>query len=59
MQFNTSGEGVVGPSDQTTPRTPHTAPFLSNKYSETCSATPLRLVEGVDTADQHTPDHVE
>ena len=39
MQFNTSGEGVVGTSDQTTPRTPHTAPLLSSEKSKTHSAT--------------------
>ena len=56
MQFNTGGEGVVGTSDQTTPRTPHTAPFLSTKQSKTCSATPLRTVEGAAYDDRPTTD---
>ena len=56
MQLNTGGEGIVGPSDQTTPRTPHIAPFLSTKKSTTCSTKIPTLVEGVVDADLPTTD---
>ena len=46
MEIISGGQGNVSPSDQTTPRTPHTAPILSTEQSETCSATPPRAVEG-------------
>ena len=56
---HTSGEGGVGPSDQTTPCTPHTTPFLSTEQSATCSYTPLRPEEGATDADQRTTDRAE
>ena len=59
MQLNSGGQGVVGPSDQTTPRTPHTAPFLSIEQSATCSATPPRPTEGAADADRPTIDAAE
>ena len=46
MEIISGGQGNVGPNDQTTPRTPHTAPILSTEQSATCSTTPLRAVEG-------------
>ena len=59
MQFNTSSEGIVGPSDQTTPCTPHTAPFFSTEKLTTRSTTPLRPVEDAAAADRRTPDRTE
>ena len=50
---------VVGPSDQTTPCTLHTAPLLFIEQLATCSATPSRLVEGVANADRPTTDAAE
>ena len=46
MDIISGGQGNVGPSDQTTPRTPHTAPILSTEQSATRSATPPRAAEG-------------
>ena len=46
MEIISGGQGNVGPSDQTTPRTPHTTPILSTEQSATRSATPLRAEEG-------------
>ena len=46
MESISGGQGNVGPNDQTTPRTPHTAPILSTEQSETCSVTLLRETEG-------------
>ena len=46
MDIISGGQGNVGPSDQTTPRTPHTAPILSTEQSTIRSATPPRAVEG-------------
>ena len=59
MHFNTSGEGIVGPSDQTTPCTPHTTPFLSTEQSATRSATPPRPAKGVADDDRPTTDAAE
>ena len=56
MQLCSGGQGVVGLSDQTTPRTPHTAPFFSIEQLETCSVTPPRLAEGAGNAEQPTTD---
>ena len=56
LQPHTGGEGGVGPSDQTTPRTPHTAPFLSTKQSKTHFTTPLRLEKGASDTDRPTTD---
>ena len=53
MEIISGGQGNVGPSDQTTPRTPHIAPILSIEQSATCFATPLRVAEGA--ADVATP----
>ena len=47
MEIISGGQVNVGPSDQTTPCTPHTAPILSIEQLETCSTTPLRPAEGV------------
>ena len=41
MEIISGGKGNVGPNDQTTPRTPHTAPLLSTEQSVTRSTTPL------------------
>ena len=46
MEIISGGQGNVGPSDQTTPRTPHTATILSTKQSETRSVTSPREAEG-------------
>ena len=46
MDIISGGQGNVGPSDKTTPRTPHTAPILSTEQSTTRSATPPRATEG-------------
>ena len=46
MEIISGGQGNVGPSDQTTPCTPHTTPILSTEQSTTCSATPSRAAEG-------------
>ena len=59
LQFNTGGEGIVGPNDQTNPCTPHTTPLLSTEQSKTCSATPPRPVEGAADADRPTTDPAE
>ena len=59
MQPHTSGEGGVGPSDQTTPCTPHTATFLSTKQSKTRSVTTLRPTEGTADADWPTTNPTE
>ena len=56
MEIINGGQGNVGPSDQTTPRTPHTAPILSTKQSATCSVTPPRAAEG--EADGTHPQHM-
>ena len=56
MQLYNGGQGVVGPSDQTTPRTPHTAPLFSTEQSGIRSATPPRPIEGVVDADRPTTD---
>ena len=59
MQQNTGGEGVAGTSDQNTPLTPHTAPFLSTEQSETRSATPPSAAEGAADDDRRTTDRAE
>ena len=46
MELYSGGQGNVGPSDQTTPCTPHTAPILSIEQLATRSATPPRPAEG-------------
>ena len=51
MEIISGGQGNVGPSDQTTPRTPHTTPILSIEQSATLFVTPPRVAEGaVDVA---------
>ena len=47
MEIISGGQVNVGPSEQTTPRTPHTAPIFSTEQSATRFVTPLRVVEGV------------
>ena len=59
MELCSGGQGNVGPSDQTTPRTPHTAPILSTKQSETRSTTPPRQAEGASDAAPPTTNAVE
>ena len=60
MEIISGGQGHVGPSDQTTPRTPHTSPILSTEQSETCSVTPPRAVEvAADAAPPTTNDAEE
>ena len=54
MEIISGGQGNVGPSDQTTPCTPHIAPLLSIEQSATCSATPPRPAEGAVDADWPT-----
>ena len=57
MDIISGGQGNVGPSDQTTPRTPHTTPIFSTEQSKTRSATPLRVAEGaIDAAPPTTDD---
>ena len=46
MEIISGGQGNVGPSDQTTPRTPHVVPILSTEQSKTCSVTPSRAAKG-------------
>ena len=54
---NISGlRGNVGPSDQTTPRTPHTAPIFSTEQSATRSMTPPRAAEGAANVSPPTTD---
>ena len=59
MEIINGGQGNVGPSDQTTPCTPHTAPILSTEQLATHSMTPLRVVEGVVDGAPPTTDAVE
>ena len=59
MEIISGGQGNVGPSDQTTPRTPHNTPILSTEQSATCSATLLRVVEGEVDGAPPTTDAVE
>ena len=59
MEIISGGQGNVGPSYQTTPRTPHTAPILSTEQSATRSATPLRAAEGEADGDPPTTDAIE
>ena len=59
MQQYSGGQGVVGPSDQTTPSTPHTAPLFYTKQSATCSMTPPRPREGAVDVDRPTTDVAE
>ena len=56
MEIISGGQGNVGPSDQTTPRTPHVAPILSIEQSATRSTTPPRAAEGVADAAPPTTD---
>ena len=59
MGIISGGQGNVGPSDQTTTHTPHTAPILSTKQSETHSVTPPREAEGAVDAAPPTTDDAE
>ena len=59
MEIISGGQGNVGPSDQTTPRTPHTTPILSTEQSATCSATPSRVSEGATDVAPPTTDAAE
>ena len=59
MEIISGGKGNVGPSDQTTPRTPHIAPIFSTEQSATRSATPLRAADGVADSAPTTTDVVE
>ena len=46
MDIISGGQGNVGPSDQTTPRTPHTTPILSTEQLATHFVTSSREAEG-------------
>ena len=59
MEIISGGQGNDGPSDQTTPCTPHTAPILSTEQSTTCFATSLRAAEGESDGAPPTIDVVE
>ena len=59
MEIISGVQGNVGPSDQTTPRTPHNAPLLSTKQSIAHSTTPLILAEGAANASPPTTDAAE
>ena len=59
MEIISGGQGNVGPSDQTTPRTPHTAPILSTEQSATRSTTPSRAMKGEADGAPPTTDVVE
>ena len=59
MEIINGGQGNVGPSDQTTPRTPDTAPIFSTEQSATRSVTPPRAAEGEADAAPPTTDDAE
>ena len=59
MEIISGGQGNVGPSDQTTSRTPHTAPILSTEQLATCSVTPPRAAEGAADVAPPTTDAAE
>ena len=59
MDIISGGQGNVGPSDQTTPCTPHTAPIFSTEQSATRSTTPPRAVEGAADVAPPTTDVAE
>ena len=59
MHLYSGGQGIVGPSAQTTPRTQHIAQFLSTEQLATCSATPSRPAEGATDAAPPTIDAIE
>ena len=59
MEIISGGQGNVGPSDQTTPRTPHIAPILSTEQSATRSTTPSQVVEGEVDGAPPTTDAIE
>ena len=59
MEIISGGQGNVGPSDQTTPCTPHTAPILSTEQLATCSTTPPREANGAIDAATPTTDDAE
>ena len=59
MEIISGGQGNVGPSDQTTPRTPHTPPILSTEQSATRFATPQRAAKGAADVAPPTTDVAE
>ena len=59
MEIINGGQGNVGPSDQTTPHTPHTTPILSTEHSATHSVTPLREAKGAADAASPTIDNAK
>ena len=59
MDIISGGQGNVGPSDQTTPRTPHIAPILSTEQLATRSATPSRAAKGAANVAPPTTDAAE
>ena len=59
MELCSGGQGNFGSNDQTTPRTPHTAPILSTEQLATCSTTLLRAAEGEADGAPPTTDVVE
>ena len=56
MNIISGGQGNVGPSDQTTPHTPHTSPILSTEKSATHSMTSPRAAEGAANVSPPTTD---
>ena len=59
MEIISGSQGNVGPSDQTTPRTPHTAAIFSIEQSKTRYATPSRAAKGAADVAPPTTDDVE
>ena len=59
MEIISGGQGNVGPSDQTTPCTPHISPLLSIEKLETCSVTPPRPAKGAADASPPTTNAAE
>ena len=59
MEIINGVQGNVGPNDQTTPHTPHTAPILSTEQSATGSATPPGAAKGQSNGAPPTTDVVE
>ena len=59
MEIISGGQGNVGPSDQTTPHTPHNAPILSIEQLATRSMASSREEEGESNGAPPTTDAVE
>ena len=59
MEIISCGQGNVGPSEQNTPRTPHTVLISSTEQSATHSMTPRRVAEGAADVSPPTIDAAE